>query len=169
MADIGFYHLLRGLDRALPRLLEKVVASGARAVLHAGSEERVEAINAMLWTYDPGSFLPHGSARDGFPEAQPIWLTTGLDNPNSAGVLVLVDGLPVEGAGGEAAPALPPFPRVLDLFDGNDEAVVAAARQRWRVWRDAGHVLTYWQATPSGGWVKKSEHRPAAADPDGGG
>jgi DNA polymerase III subunit chi len=45
--------------------------------------------------------------------------------------------------------------RVADLFDGSDDAAVAAARDRWRRARDAGHALTYWQQTGSG-WQKKA-------------
>ena len=41
----------------------------------AGSDERVESLNAQLWTYKERGFLPHGSAKDGFAEDQPGWLT----------------------------------------------------------------------------------------------
>jgi len=148
MAEIGFYHLLSTpLDRALPRLLERALAQGHRIVVRAASSERVEHLNALLWTYDEASFLAHGSARDGFAEAQPIWLSHGEDNPNAATMLVLTDGV-------EAAD-LEGFARCADLFDGNDAAAVDAARARWRRARDAGHTLTYWQQTEKG-WEKKS-------------
>lgn len=149
MAEVGFYHLTRsGLERALPALLEKVVAGGLRAVVRAGSEERVEALNALLWTYDQDSFLPHGSARDGEAADQPIWLTAGDENPNGATVLVLTDGV--------AAADLAGFDRCLDLFDGRDEAAVGAARERWRACRDAGHGVVYWQQNDRGGWEKRA-------------
>jgi DNA polymerase III subunit chi len=47
------------------------------------------------------------------------------------------------------------FARCADLFDGNDADAVAAARDRWRKARQAGHALTYWQQTASG-WEKRS-------------
>ena len=66
MTKIRFYHLQKSpLERVLPQLLEKVLAKGDRAVVMAGSEERVEALNTLLWTYAQQSFLPHGSTRDG--------------------------------------------------------------------------------------------------------
>lgn len=148
MTDIGFYHLTNSpLERALPKLLEKVLASGARAVVMAGSAERVGALNAVLWTYDPASFLPHGCAADGDAADQPIWLTSEDENPNGAKILLLTDGATSEN--------LPTFDRCLELFDGRDEPAVAAARQRWAGYRDAGHDLTYWQQTDRGGWEKK--------------
>jgi DNA polymerase-3 subunit chi len=149
VAEIGFYHLTATpLERALPRLLERAVGGGLRIVVRAASAERVEHLNALLWTYDEASFLPHGSARDGNAAAQPIYLTEGADNPNGAAMLVLVD------AGDELAADLALFTRIADLFDGGDPDAVAAARQRWRQARAAGHTLTYWQQTPSG-WERK--------------
>ena len=148
MTEIGFYHLTRSrLDHALPKLLEKVLASGARAVVRAGSAERIGFLNAHLWTWDPASFLPHGSAREGDAADQPVWLTTEEENPNDARVLVLTDGVEA----GDVAD----FARCLEMFDGNDDGAVTAARGRWRTYTEAGHALTYWQQTERGGWEKK--------------
>lgn len=144
--DIAFYHLLSTpLERALPKLLERVVERGMRAVIRAGSTERVEALDAVLWTYDPGSFLPHGAGKP-FAEDQPIYLTTESDVPNDATVLILVDGVD--------AVDLDRFGRVLDLFDGADEEAVADARRRWRARKEAGHNLTYWKQRDNGGWER---------------
>ena len=119
---------------------------GYRIVLMAGSTERVEHLNQLLWTYDDASFLPHGSARDGNAPRQPIFLTVAEGNPNQADMLVLVDGVRAADPGA--------YKRVCDMFDGNDETAVEAARQRWREAKLAGHALTYWEQTPSG-WVKR--------------
>jgi DNA polymerase-3 subunit chi len=149
VSEIGFYHLVRSpLEKALPKLLEKVLESGARAVVMAGSEERVESLAALLWTYHPNGFLPHGTARDGKPDRQPIWLTERDENPNGATILVLTDGASSE--------QVDRFARCLEVFDGGDPEAVNRARERWRVYKDAGHNLTYWQQTESGGWEKKA-------------
>ena len=64
MTDIAFYHLQGSpLESALPKLLKKTLEAGKRAVVMAGSEARVEALNGVLWTYDQDSWLPHGSPR----------------------------------------------------------------------------------------------------------
>ncbi len=149
MTEIGFYHLTRTpLERALPRLLEKVLASGLRAVVRAGSDERVEFLNGALWTYQPASFLPHGSPRDGEAAAQPVWLTTAEENPNGATILVLTDGT--------EAGDIDSFERCLEMFDGNDTEAVGAARARWTAYKQAGHALTYWQQNARGGWERNS-------------
>jgi DNA polymerase III subunit chi len=148
MAEVGFYHLRSmTLDRALPKLLERAIADGQRVVVVAGSEERVEYLDNLLWTYDEASFLPHGGARDGNAARQPIWLAASDENPNAATSVMLVDG---------ARADLARFARCFDIFDGNDEAAVAAARQRWTEAKAAGHKLTYWQQNERG-WEKKTE------------
>ena len=145
MTEIRFYHLRRmPLERALPVLLEKALAAGMRSVVMAGSEERVGALNQLLWTYEERSFLPHGSRREGRPERQPIWLTTLDENPNAATCLILTDGA-ISGRIGEYA-------RCLDIFDGQDPAAVDAARARWTERKTAGHELSYWQQDESGRW-----------------
>ena len=148
MGEIGFYHLSStSLERSLPKLLERAWTQGYRIVVRVASPERVEQLSAALWIYDEASFLPHGSARDGNAAMQPIWLTHGIENPNGASMLVLVDGVEAADFGSYA--------RCADLFDGNDAGAVEAARTRWRRAREAGHTLTYWQQTASG-WERKS-------------
>ncbi len=147
MSEISFYHLLSTpLERALPRLLEEALAKRERALVKAPSPERVEELDRALWTYGEASFLPHGSAREGNPQEQPIWLTAEDENPNGATLLIVVDG-------GECG-ALSSFARAIDLFDGNDAAAVESARALWRRARAEGHALSYWQETASG-WQKK--------------
>ena len=91
--DVFFYHLEhQTLERVLPSLLEKTLARGWRAVVQAGSEDRLEAIDLALWTYADDSFLPHGTARVGHASEQPVYLTLGDETPNGAGVRFLVDG-----------------------------------------------------------------------------
>ena len=149
MTEIRFYHLTRTpLERALPALLERALAAGMRSVVIAGSEERVEALNQLLWTYEERSFLPHGSKRDGRAERQPVWLTTEDENLNGATCLVLTDGA--------ASNRVGEYQRCLDLFDGQDPTAVEAARARWKAWKEAGHALSYWQQDESGRWQQKA-------------
>ncbi|GIL39449.1 DNA polymerase III subunit chi [Roseiterribacter gracilis] len=148
VTDIRFYHLQRAtLDELLPVLLEKARERGHRIVVKLGSAERVASLDTQLWTYRPESFLAHGTASDGEADRQPIWLTTVDENPNSADMLVLADGATCAKVDGWAV--------LCDLFDGNDEEAVAAARSRWTAWKTDGHALTYWQQGPRG-WEKKA-------------
>src|SRR5215470_13631760 len=143
--EVYFYHLeKRSLEDVLPTLLERSLERGWRAAVQAASEERVQALNTLLWTYREESFLPHGTAREGSPEAHPIYLTTGEDNPNGASVRFLVDGAALADAS--------PYTRVVFIFDGRDEAAVTRARQDWQAAKAKGHSVSYWQQDDAGRW-----------------
>lgn len=149
MTEVLFYHLDRQpLERVLPELLEKCLERGWRSVVQLGSEERCEAIDAHLWTYRDEAFLPHGTARDGHADAQPVWLTTRDDNPNGATVRFLADGAEL--------PELSGYARIVMLFDGNDNDAVDRARAAWKAAKAAGHEATYWQQSEHGRWERKA-------------
>jgi DNA polymerase-3 subunit chi len=145
MTEVRFYHLTRtSLEQVLAELLEKTVERGTRAVVLTSSPERTEDLCQYLWTYNPNSFLPHGSAKDGQAEAQPIWLTSDDERPNEAAYLFLTEGT--------TSARVSSYARVMELFDGNDPEAVAAARRRWGAHKKDGHLLSYWQQTDKG-WV----------------
>jgi DNA polymerase III subunit chi len=149
VSEIRFYHLQRTrLETALPKMLERSLARGERAVVILGSQERVESMAAHLWTYNDRGFLPHGTALDGFAAEQPIWITATDENPNGAEVLFLADGA-------ESAQTSS-YRLCVELFDGTDEVAVAAARRRWAAYKSAGHSLRYYQQTETGGWEEKA-------------
>ena len=149
MTEVLFYHLERApLEDVLPGLLEKCLERSWRVVVQAGSEERVAALDAHLWSYRDDSFLPHGAVGEGSAEAQPIWLTAGDDNPNKAAVRFLVDGAPARDFSG--------YDRIVYLFDGRDAEALSEARGAWAVAKGAGHAVTYWQQAANGRWEKKA-------------
>ena len=153
MTEFRFYHLeRRRIDQALPEILEEALAHGLRAVVQAPSIERVEALNERLWTYADESFLPHGAAGDGEPETQPIYLTSGGENPNGAVLRVLVAG--VDAAPYADAAAGGAYERVVLLFDGRDEEMRAEARRQWTLLKNAGAAPSYWREGEDGGWEK---------------
>lgn len=153
VTEVWFYHLeTRTLDQVLPVLLERSLARGWRAVVQAGGPERVEALNQHLWTYDDASFLPHGTAKDGDADLQPVYLTDGPENPNGAAIRLFTDGVAV-------APVLETdagYERAVLLFDGRDDDAVAAARQQWSALKRAGHAVSYWQQTGEVRWEKRA-------------
>ena len=116
MTRVDFYHLQKvSIEQALPKLLEKAYGTGKNVLVKVGTEARVEFLNTALWTYDDQSFLPHGSKKDGSADMQPIWLTSGEDNPNNAAMLFLVDGAVVD------MDKLAGFERVFNMFDGTSD------------------------------------------------
>jgi DNA polymerase-3 subunit chi len=150
MTEIRFYHLQRRKpEDALPAILEEALREDFKVVVEAPVREWIEALDERLWTYADESFLPHGTARDGEPETQPIFLTTGDDNPNGARLRILM-------AGAKAAPILIAQPdayaRLVILFDGADEEARTAARAQWTELKAAGHAPGYWREGETGEW-----------------
>ena len=150
MTEILFYHLQgQKLEGVLPTLLDKSLERGGRVVVQGSSEERIEALDAHLWTYRDDGFLPHGTWREAEAAAQPVLLTVNDGNPNAATVRFLVDGA--------ALPAdADSYQRIVLIFNGDDDDAVAAARVHWTDAKAKGFEATYWQPDDNGRWVKKA-------------
>ena len=150
MTEILFYHLQRQpIERVLPGMLEKSLERGWRVIVQASSDERVDALDAHLWTYRDDGFLAHGTYRENEAAMQPVLLTVHDHNPNSATVRFLIDGV---GVPADAAS----YQRIVLMFDGEDDEAVAAARVHWTEAKTQGFEATYWQADENGRWTKKA-------------
>jgi DNA polymerase III subunit chi len=150
MTEIRFYHLQRRKpEEALPSILEEALEQKLRVVVEAPALEWVEALDERLWTYADASFLPHGAARDGRSETQPIFLTTGDDNPNGARLRILLGGAK---AGPILAAQSAVYERIVILFDGVDPEARTAARAQWTELKAAGHSPSYWREGDTGAW-----------------
>ena len=149
MTEVFFYHLQgQPLDRVLPTLLERSLERGWRIVVQTASDERVDALDAHLWTFRDDGFLPHGTDREADAAAHPVLITVQDRNANGAHVRFLLDGTPLPH---DAAS----YQRIVVLFDGDDADAVAQARERWSEARDAGFEVTYWQPDENGRWQRK--------------
>lgn len=147
--ELWFYHLERSeVEAALPPLLEKCLARGWRALVRGGVEERLDALDTVLWTYRDESFLPHGRAGRDEPQRQPIWLTGADDNPNGAEALFVIDGAELGDIGR--------FARAVVLFDGRDQSARERARADWKRANEAGLTVSYWRETGQGRWEQQN-------------
>lgn len=120
MTEIRFYHLERsGLDQALPQLLAKAFQNGRRILIKTPNDQEAERLNAHLWTYNPDSFLPHGTKKDGHASDQPVFITSKDENPNASDLLILTHS--------QNAPETHDFQLICDMFDGNNPEMLSAA------------------------------------------
>jgi DNA polymerase III subunit chi len=134
-----FYYLTRvPLEKALPGIAERVLANGERLIIVAEDEKVLTRIDALLWSYKPESFLPHG--RDG---DQPILLSAATGG-TSAQNIALIDGKWSDSALG--------FARAFYFFDSQS---IEAARSAWRGLADNIEVERhYWKQDDAGRWVE---------------
>ena len=149
MPRIDFYHLQKQtLEDVLPKLLEKALTLKQNVLVKIGNEERVEFLNSLLWTYNDTSFFFYCSKKDGFASQQPIWLTSGDDNPNNAKLLFLTDGAAVN------LENLNNFDRVFNIFDGNNQTSLEQARMFWKNLKAAEFDVYYWKQDADGKWMQ---------------
>jgi len=153
VTEVLFYHLDRkALEDVLPALMERTLERKWKALVKCESADRAAALDALLWTYDDQSFLPHAQLGDGDATRQPILIGTEDGNENAANVLFLVGGASPPAWNGDLTRSLA---RVVVLFDGRDEEALAAARKERKNAKNVGHEVTYWKQSAAGKWEKQ--------------
>jgi len=119
------------------RLLRKARAHDARVVVCAPSPT-LARLDALLWTSDPTSFVPHvrlapGTENPPRDDPTPIWLVEDVEQaPAAHDVLVNL--------GDELVAGFEAFARVIEIVP-EDKAAKQAARLRWKYYADRGYVL----------------------------
>ena len=143
--QVDFYHLTSPLDRVLPRIAERVVATGGRLLIVAEPQEQRVALDRLLWSYAPESFLPHAQAGSADDAAQPILIADDIHETapaNAARNVAIVDG--------RWRDLTLTFDRAFHIFD--DEAI-REARLAWKALVDRDGVeRRYWKQNDSGRW-----------------
>jgi DNA polymerase-3 subunit chi len=141
--QVDFYHLTSmPLERALPRIAERVLESGARLLIVAGDDAQRAALGRLLWEYSSDSFLPHGCEGGEEDADQPILIAGDVNAANNAQHVALVDGNWRDDA--------LDFDRAFHFFD---EERIAEARAAWRSLGDRDNVeRRYWKQNDAGRW-----------------
>jgi DNA polymerase-3 subunit chi len=149
--DVAFYQLLKTpLERALPKLVEKVYLSGFRILIVCESREKMELLNTVLWTFSTSAFLPHGHQGDSQqdPRRHPIWLSVAPENVNDASVIIVTSGQLIP------ENLTSSYEKCLDIFDGNDTSITRQARERYLQYKKRGSSMTFWKQDREGNWEK---------------
>lgn len=140
---VDFYHLTaRPLERVLPSICDKVLADGGRVLIVAADEAQRAALDRLLWTYAPDSFLPHACLGAGDDETQPVLIAPDVNAANRARHVALADG--------EWRDDALDFDRAFLFFD---ESRVKPARAAWKSLADRDNVeRRYWKQNDAGRW-----------------
>lgn len=142
--EISFYQIADGnLVPSAVRLLEKVYSTGVRCLFFSPVEERVKIVDKTLWTFSTNAFIPHGDKSLGYCDQQPVYLTSEVENPNQAEVVVLVDSFDYKSFNQQ-------FSKVLFVFD---DSVASRAQKLYCDLKKAAENVNYWQQS-SKGWTK---------------
>lgn len=147
-AEYWFYHLEGStIENVLPGLLEKTLVKGWRALVKL-PQDKLLAMDDLLWTFRDNSFLPHGRDDEPMADWQPVLLSSDLETAQGFDAVFLLGGADIEGVKGVS--------RVMIMINGRSEADVKSERQRWKALKASGAKMAYYQQNGQGRWEKKA-------------
>ncbi len=134
------------------RLTEKAFRKQCDVYLHTANEEHMAAVDKLLWTFRPNSFLPHSSEINSEISSE----MTGKESEDNSKtdsaasatgeILVACSGDPRDhhdvlvNLTEQTPECFSRFTRVAEVVMGTDEAK-AKSRQRYKYYRDRGYPL----------------------------
>ena len=135
MARVDFYVLGQAGEPARQafacRLAEKAWRMNNTVHIETGDRADAEHLDALLWTFRDGSFVPHHIIGDGGSES-PVTIGCRSETVDAKDLLInLSDDIP-----GIAAS----FPRIAELVT-SDEDSKQLSRKRFASYRDSGHSI----------------------------
>lgn len=137
MTRIDFYLLKSSApserEKMACRLTEKAMKRGHNVYLHCGSQKESDAMDNLLWSFRPGSFVPHEQLNNGENPAAPI-LLGHQTNPELAQHDILIN------LSREQPSFFSRFERVIEIIDDNSE-IKEAGRNRYRFYKNKGYPL----------------------------
>lgn len=129
---VDFYQLAtdgpQARERYACRLAEKALRNGYRTLLLARDDGHVAELDALLWSFAPESFLPHG--RD---TADPVCVASAI--PDSKHTLLV-------NLAGDLAEAPGHLTRIAEIVPA-DPAAREGARAAYRRWQQRGYTVHY--------------------------
>jgi DNA polymerase-3 subunit chi len=136
MTRVDFYvlkkHAAGGKHRLACRLADKAFRLGHRIYIQASGPEEAARLDELLWTFGPGSFVPHGLNTPQLGDPDPVLIGDGEPPPGFGEVLICLAS--------EVPAFFSRFERMVELVD-DTEADKQLARERFRFYRDRGYPL----------------------------
>ena len=110
--------------RLLCRVVDKAYRQGLKVYVHTPTPRRARFFDELLWTFRPGSFVPHEIGNAGASADVPVCIGSGPVVRGEATVLCNLSA--------EPPPSLEGFERIVDVADGNEPGrSEGRARFRW--------------------------------------
>jgi len=136
MTRVDFYILqdnkANALDQFACRIAEKAYKQGHQVYINTSSDQQLEYLDDLMWTFRDGSFLPHDRYSNDRTSGQAVLLGHGIEPEGVDDVLLnLSDDIPA---------FFSRFKRVAELVGGDDTAR-ESARARYRFYKDRGYTL----------------------------
>jgi len=132
MTAIDFYTRVTDRLGVAAKLVAKAFAQHGRVRVLTSDASSTEALDRMLWAQPAIAFLPHCRADSRLAAETPIWVDHVLEHTGPAVVLINLHD--------EPPPFFSRFERLAEIA-GIEETQAAAARERYRFYRERGYEL----------------------------
>ena len=136
MTRIDFYVLgdsdTTGAELLACRLTEKIYKLGHQVYVHAESDQQAQRLDSLLWTFRPGSFIPHARLTNSEGGTVPVLIGNDLEPESHIDVLVNLAA--------DVPGFFSRFARVAEVVTAGPEQR-AQAREKFRFYRDRGYEL----------------------------
>lgn len=115
------------------KLVNKVYLLEHQIYIHVSSQQDAARLDDALWTFTPGSFIPHAIYQPGKDSSEPVLIGFQDQTPPTHDVLL------------NLSPDVPlffsQFERVAEVVDAEENSR-AQARSRFKFYKDRGYDLT---------------------------
>jgi DNA polymerase-3 subunit chi len=133
MTRIDFYFNAADKLQVACRLAGKALLQRKRMLIYVPHAETAQRLDRLLWTWPATGFVPHCAPQH--PLAGDTAVLIGLEPGDAPGCEVLLN------LGAETPPAFERFERLLEVVAADDEPERAAARARYRFYRERGYGI----------------------------
>jgi DNA polymerase-3 subunit chi len=136
MTRVDFYLIQAGNEQqqllTTCRLAEKAYQLGHHVFIYTDKPEQAQQLDELLWTFRPGSFLPHTVSDAADAGAHPVVIGNQHHDEAAHDVMInLAETVP---------DCFSRFERVAEVVRGSENER-QAARQRFKFYRDRGYAL----------------------------
>ena len=134
MTRVGFYVVQAAAAgqrlEVAARLADKAYAQGHNIYINATDKPQAQALNELLWSFRPASFMPHALA--GEEQSEQIAIGWGQDPGKHSDLLINLQL--------EIPSFFSRFARVAEVVT-QDEDSLAALRKSWHFYKERGYHL----------------------------
>lgn len=133
------------------KLIEKIYRSGEFCYVLTDHAEQADQIDKLLWTFRPGSFVPHQIYQGELPAYQNTVLIGGNEIPPAWRKFIVNLSAQFPNTSESTL-------RILEILDNSNESK-QAGRQRYRHYLETGLEIST-QKNQGGFWVETRSQRP---------
>jgi DNA polymerase-3 subunit chi len=137
-SEVSFYLLSSHAEKErylfACKLIEKIYRSGVFGYIQTGTDEQSRMLDDLLWTFRPGSFIPHEIYEEKLPVYAGSFLIGTHPSPkNWQNTLInFTDHCPEDFSSAT---------RIIEILDAN-ESIKEIGRQRYRLYQQAGLAIS---------------------------